>query len=699
MERKDRLIWLDNLRCIAMFVVVMGHVYMGATPDTLRYYIYSFHMPLFFAISGAGYYLQTSRREYSFAEMLKNKSRGILLPYFVFSMLNIPILIIMDYLRVGHSNKDVSELIIATLYANLDYKSMPTGPLWFCLVLFLTTILFYFIRKICKNDLVMAVVTVAIGFSGYLVTQHFSSIIYPWYSNTTFIAVIFFMLGYLFIKYISHVQKVMGSIKRQVVWMAVFTVMGYLCARYNTKISMAVNSYGSFLLFFGSVIGFGGVLYLLAVNMPGNKIVSMVGRNTIVYLGLHKNMANFIYIYSERSKAIMTEHPFIVSVLIFAVLIPVTYVFEKYLPFLLGKKIKRREDIVMNQKDSVSPAAGGRLEWIDVLKCIGMLLVVIGHVSNEGTPDSLRYYIYSFHMPLFFIISGMTFYLQCQKRTFDFAGLVKNKAKGLVWPYFVLSFLTVPIWIVNFKILTYNDKSIPELIFAIFYSHQHQVSGPTNAMWFCLTLFLTLIVFWLINEWAEHNEKILTLAVLVIGSFGYSMSLRKYDFYAPWHIETIPIALICILAGWLLIKYIDLFMGLLGGWKRQIIWCVILLPAAYCCARFNVKISMAVNTYGSFALFAGSVIGFSVICLIISRAIPCLGVFKLVGRNTIVMLAFHAPVFRFMERVSDVTASFKANYPILTSVLVFIAMIPVCWVFERWFPFLIGRSRQKSIKA
>ena len=126
MERKDRLIWLDNLRCIAMFVVVMGHVYMGATPDTLRYYIYSFHMPLFFAISGAGYYLQTSRREYSFAEMLTRYLR-VLLPYFVFSMLNIPILIIMDYLRVGHSNKDVSELIIATLYANLDYKSMPTG--------------------------------------------------------------------------------------------------------------------------------------------------------------------------------------------------------------------------------------------------------------------------------------------------------------------------------------------------------------------------------------------------------------------------------------------------------------------------------------------------------------------------------------------------------------------------------------------
>ncbi|HIZ81370.1 MAG TPA: acyltransferase family protein [Candidatus Mediterraneibacter pullistercoris] len=699
MEQKSRIIWIDNLRCIAMFICVMGHVYMGTTPDTLRYYIYSFHMPLFFAISGASYYLQTKNREYTFLGMLENKSRGILWPYFVFSMLNIPMLIIMDYIRLGYSHKDVSELIEATFYGNLGYKSMPTGPLWFCLVLFLATILFYLIRKFCKSDLATAVVTVVIGFSGYLITSYFSSIVYPWYSNVTFIAVIFFMLGYMFMKHISSVQAVLGGIGRQAVWMILFAVAGYLCARYNTKISMAMSSYGSFALFFGSVIGFSGVLYLVSVHMPGSRLVAMVGRNTIVYLGLHKNLANYFFLYSERTNTFATEHPFIVSVLIFVVLMPVTYVFEKYFPFLLGKKIRRSEGGEMQQKDTAPSASGGRLEWIDVLKCIGMLLVVVGHASDSGSSDSYRYYIYSFHMPLFFIISGMTFYLQCRKRTFDFMGLVKNKAKGLVWPYFTLSFLTLPIWVLNFKILTDSDRSVLGQIYGIFYSHQHHVSGPSNALWFCLTLFLTLIVFWLVNEWSEHNEKILTLAVMIIGSFGYAMSVRGYDFYTPWHIETVPIALVCVLAGWLFIKHLDFFMNLLGGKKRQILWCIILLPSAYFCAKYNVKISMAVNTYGSFMLFAGAVVGFSVICVIIARATPCLGVFKLIGRNTIVMLAFHAPIFRFLERASEVTARFIENEPIITGVLVFIALIPVCYLFERWLPFLIGRSRRKPVKA
>lgn len=340
----------------------------------------------------------------------------------------------------------------------------------------------------------------------------------------------------------------------------------------------------------------------------------------------------------------------------------------------------------------------GRLEWIDVLKCLGMLLVVLGHASEESAAGTYRYYIYSFHMPLFFIISGMTFYLQCQRRTFDFIEIVKNKAKGLVWPYFALSFLTIPIWIVNFRILTHRDQSFAELIYAIFYSHQHHIPGPSNALWFCPTLFLTLIVFWLINQWAENNEKILTLAVMVVGAFGYSVSLRENNFYTPWHIETIPIALMCLLGGWLFIKHKDFFANVLGGKKRQILWCVVLLPSAYFCAKYNVKISMALNTYGSFILFAGAVIGFSLICVIISQNIPCLEIFKLIGRNTIVVLAFHAPVFRFLERISEESADFLKNYPIVTGCLVFVAMIPLCFIFEKWFPFLLGRSRKKYLK-
>ena len=48
-----------------------------------------------------------------------------------------------------------------------------------------------------------------------------------------------------------------------------------------------------------------------------------------------------------------------------------------------------------------------REEWIDMLRGFGMLLVIIGH---SRCPDVLEKFIYGFHMPLFFVLSGFLFH-------------------------------------------------------------------------------------------------------------------------------------------------------------------------------------------------------------------------------------------------------------------------------------------------
>lgn len=46
-----------------------------------------------------------------------------------------------------------------------------------------------------------------------------------------------------------------------------------------------------------------------------------------------------------------------------------------------------------------------RIHWIDVSRGIAMVLVVLGHI---GMKNSFTQWIYSFHMPLFFMITGLT---------------------------------------------------------------------------------------------------------------------------------------------------------------------------------------------------------------------------------------------------------------------------------------------------
>ena len=53
-----------------------------------------------------------------------------------------------------------------------------------------------------------------------------------------------------------------------------------------------------------------------------------------------------------------------------------------------------------------------RIEWIDIAKAISIILVIFGHAikkTNWTHLDFIVYTIYSFHMALFFVLSGWTF--------------------------------------------------------------------------------------------------------------------------------------------------------------------------------------------------------------------------------------------------------------------------------------------------
>ena len=70
---------------------------------------------------------------------------------------------------------------------------------------------------------------------------------------------------------------------------------------------------------------------------------------------------------------------------------------------------------------------------IDIAKGIGMLLVVAGHswlvIRNKG---ELFNVIYSFHMPFFFLLSGLFF-----SSALPFGRLLLRRSDSLLKPYFV----------------------------------------------------------------------------------------------------------------------------------------------------------------------------------------------------------------------------------------------------------------------
>lgn len=129
-----------------------------------------------------------------------------------------------------------------------------------------------------------------------------------------------------------------------------------------------------------------------------------------------------------------------------------------------------------------------RLDWLDVAKGIAIILVVAGHVTSNyvtGEPEAvspafhtLHWFIYSFHMPLFLVISGFLFRSSLKK---DAKKTAVSKLIAYGVPYLVFSVLY---WAVKAAAgaLVHNAVGIKDLLLIPLF--------PLSFMWYLYALLL-----------------------------------------------------------------------------------------------------------------------------------------------------------------------------------------------------------------
>ena len=79
---------------------------------------------------------------------------------------------------------------------------------------------------------------------------------------------------------------------------------------------------------------------------------------------------------------------------------------------------------------------------IDILRGIAIFLVVFGHISHIGWTKT---YIWGFHIPIFFFISGMLFN---ENKYNSITNFIKSKFKTLIIPYGIFYLTTFTYWLV-----------------------------------------------------------------------------------------------------------------------------------------------------------------------------------------------------------------------------------------------------------
>lgn len=163
-----------------------------------------------------------------------------------------------------------------------------------------------------------------------------------------------------------------------------------------------------------------------------------------------------------------------------------------------------------------------RYTWLDSLKGLGIVLVVLGHASTIGV---LNTSLYAFHMPLFFIISGLLFKERPLGET------VARKARRLLVPYLVFALLTFAYWALVERRLRPGEYSVTGAFANIFLARGGIQNNPYNVvLWFLPCLFVTEIV----SACVVALLRRVAGGVLDLDSYWESGSRRRHSLSSCW---------------------------------------------------------------------------------------------------------------------------------------------------------------------
>jgi acyltransferase len=364
-----------------------------------------------------------------------------------------------------------------------------------------------------------------------------------------------------------------------------------------------------------------------------------------------------------------------------------------------------------------------RLAWVDALKGFGILLVVFAHYN---LPQAIDTYIFSFHMPLFFFVSGFLF--NFVKYTESVANFIKGRFRSLIIPYFAFAVITLLFYflldelytpdIVSFKIF---GADIFHIVYSILFAQTTMISynGP---LWFLTCLFVTELLFFGLAKRYYWQPLKLGIWLTIAGIIGYLYSIYV-PFNLPWNADVALTAIVFYGTGNLFRRLIYSKEGHSDGssfldpdskfsntffaienFLYAFLIIISLLYFAYLLRFPTDKINMSGLIYGGFFSFYSLAFSGIFTFIYIFKKIGSLEVFEYYGRNSLIVLALHFPMKDILTKLSSIffyidldCFACTTSFALSLTVLNLLGLIPTIFLINRYFPFLAGKPVKKSL--
>lgn len=314
-----RLEWIDWMKALGIYLVVLGHFYSFGEK-----FIYVFHIPLFFLISGF-----LSKKEGDGSMFWKKIWYNLAVPMLIIASLNFIFHCLPHFLKDSFLPIDIYWFVRNIVFG------MVSGfdTLWFVYTLILLKII---LQYSMSNKLFYSLTVIMLALAYVYNNCDLSGL--PFFMNepnviaNTFTAFPFFALGV----YLRKFKLIFNEWNNRAMVVSSFVgslLLVFCCFLFNDYVAMYRCGYGSDILMF-LLGGIAGSMMIFAVSKlfghsPRN--IFIISRGTIVILGFHKLLIDMVRVFFP-----MSEFDIIFAALIVMLFIPLIIVSEKYFPLIAG---------------------------------------------------------------------------------------------------------------------------------------------------------------------------------------------------------------------------------------------------------------------------------------------------------------------------------------------------------------------------
>lgn len=280
-----------------------------------------------------------------------------------------------------------------------------------------------------------------------------------------------------------------------------------------------------------------------------------------------------------------------------------------------------------------------RIKYMDYTKGLAIILMILGHTMTKI--DHLHLWIYSFHMPLFFIVSGMLMQLNYERNKKNDINKIRKKTIAIAIPYYFFGILLV-LFYTLLNIISHQNIEFYHKLFLLF-----SLQG-LDSLWFLPIYLFTYIIMTVTNNFGEDKDRLsflLFIAAFFVVLFASSLVITWYSKL----LYKFLIAFTFCEIGLLIEKYklID---------KIKLPFALILFIIGSLFSIYNGDVEMSVNHLGNPIIyyFTASSITISILFFmhkLENKSLKIMDILTIFGKNSIVLLVTNNLIIEMLRLI------------------------------------------------